>query len=313
MKLTPELLEQQWNTINYKDGGFLQIDTEHPLEWHIGYLSIKQKALLLISDVEIDVIDSSKSISVRRARRESDNRWTLTFELLRDEQQDVFIILCNDIIEYSRTAINPVDALELVISRYKKWSRLLEHQRNGLMDEAARKGLIGELLLLNQLLANGYTPLVAVQGWIGADGADQDFIYADSWHEVKSIGVSATSVSISSLEQLDNEDDGELVVMRIDKSAPERRGAFSLNEIVLTVKDSLQDNADAIDVFQNKLSAYGYIDLPEYSMQKYYYSGCQKYHVNATFPKLVRVNVPQQVNSVKYDLNLPALTNWIKE
>jgi hypothetical protein len=32
MKITPELLEKQWNNINYTDGGFLQIDTQHPLE-----------------------------------------------------------------------------------------------------------------------------------------------------------------------------------------------------------------------------------------------------------------------------------------
>ena len=48
MKITPELLQQQWDNINYKNGGFLQIDTQHPLEWHIGYQSISQKTLLLI-------------------------------------------------------------------------------------------------------------------------------------------------------------------------------------------------------------------------------------------------------------------------
>jgi hypothetical protein len=148
MKITPNLLESKWDSIKYTDGGFLQIDTLHPLEWHIGYQSISQRTLLLISDTPIGAVDSSKSLMVTRRCRESDNRWTLSFELLRDEQQSVFSTLCCDIIEHSRTATNEEDALELVIKRYKQWSKLLESQKSGLMNETTRKGLLGELLFL---------------------------------------------------------------------------------------------------------------------------------------------------------------------
>ncbi len=128
MKITSEFLQQQWDSIDYKDGGFLQIDIQHPLQWHIGYQSILQPTLLLVCDSEIQAIESSKSMAVNRRRRETDNRWTLTFELLRNEQQGVFTILCCDVIEYSRLAANEQEALKLVISRYKQWSRLLEAQ-----------------------------------------------------------------------------------------------------------------------------------------------------------------------------------------
>ena len=268
MRITPEVLQKQWESISYKEGGFLQIDTDHPLEWHIGYQSVSQKTLLLISDAEIGTVESSKSMAVKRGRRETDNRWTLTFELLRNEQQDVFVILCCDVIEYSRSAGNAKDALALVISRYKQWSRLLESQKSGLMDEQKRKGLIGELLFLRGLIAAISSPLAEVEGWVGADGADQDFVYADCWYEVKTTGASATSVTISSFEQLDCSDEGELVIMRIDKTAPEKSGAFSLNELVQDICGKLEINSDVLDLFQAKLSAYGYIDLQEYSAQK---------------------------------------------
>ena len=148
MKITPEILEKQWSSIRYTNGGFLQIDTDHPLEWHIGYQSISQRTLLLVCDAEITAIESSKSMIVSRRRRELDNRWTLSFELLRNEQQGVFAILCCDVIEYSRWAVTETEALKLVISRYKQWSKLLETQHSGLMDEHSRKGLLGELLFL---------------------------------------------------------------------------------------------------------------------------------------------------------------------
>jgi hypothetical protein len=313
MKLTPEILERQWNSINYTSGGFLQIDTQHPLEWHIGYQSISQRTLLLISDTEIGTIESSKSMAVSRRRRESDNRWTLSFELLRNEQQGVFAILCCDIIENSRPAANKSDALKLVINRYKQWSKLLESQRNALMDESNRKGLLGELLFLEERVISSESVLVAIQGWSGADKADQDFMYSDGWFEVKSIGASATSVTISSLEQLDCEDIGELIIQRIDKVSPERAGAISLNDVVYRIGNLLNDNPDAQNLFRSKLSEYGYIDLQEYSEQKYSYSGTDRYCVDESFPKLTTGGMPTQVISAHYELDLPALIAWLKE
>jgi hypothetical protein len=312
MRVTPEILQKQWDGINYKDGGFLQIDTQHPLEWHIGYQSISQRTLLLICDADIGSIESSKSMAVARRKRETDNRWTLSFELLRDEQESVFAILCADIIEHSRPATNEKDALALVIGRYKQWSRLLESQKSGLMDEQSRKGLLGELLFLRSRIQGNDEILSAVQGWVGADGADQDFIYADGWFEVKSIGASAISVSISSLEQLANSDYGELVIMRLDKVAPEKANALSLNDIVRQVSGALIGSADALDLLHSKLNDYGYIDLQEYSEQKYYCSSVQRYRVDASFPKLTKQNVPQQVESLHYELSLPSLADWLK-
>lgn len=312
MKTTPEILRRQWNNIDYKDGGFLQIDTQHPLEWHIGYQSISQKTLLLVCVTAIGSIESSKSMAVTRRKREIDNRWTLSFELLRNEQEDVFAILCSDIIEHSRSASNEKEALGLVISRYKQWSRLLESQRSGLMNENSRKGLLGELLFLQERLEESDSAIIAIQGWVGADGADQDFIYKDGWYEVKSVGASAASVTISSLEQLDCAGEGELVIMRIDKAAPDKAGSFSLNDAVRQISCNLTDVSDAMDLFRSKLSAYGYIDLQEYSEQMYHCSGSQRYRVNDTFPRILRRNVPKQVETLHYELSLSSLVVWQK-
>ncbi len=156
------------------------------------------------------------------------------------------------------------------------------------------------------------TAFTAIQGWVGADGADQDFIYEDGWHEVKSVGVSATSVTISSLEQLDCAGEGELVIMRIDKTAPDKAGALSLNDAVKQISNNLADATDALDLFRSKLSSYGYIDLREYSDQKYYCSGSQRYSVNNTFPRLIRRNLPSQVETLRYELSLSSLADWLK-
>lgn len=313
MKITPEILEKQWGSINYKDGTFLQVDVAHALEWHVGYFSISQRTLLLVSDVEVEQIDSSKSMLVSRRRRENDNRWTLSFELLRNEQQGVFAIFCCDIIEHSRLATNEKEALQLVMKRYKQWNKLLEAQRSGLMSEQSRKGLVGELLFLESRLLLSNALLQTIQGWAGADNADQDFVYPDGWFEVKSLSLSATSVIISSLEQLDCVDDGTLVVQRIEKASPERANSFSLNDVVYRIFALLAGELDALDLFRAKLSAYGYIDLQEYAEQKYIHSETVLYSVDNLFPRLTVKNVPTQVIAAHYEINLPSLIGWRKE
>lgn len=313
MKLTPEILEKQWNSIDYKDGGFLQINIPHPLEWHVGYLSISQRTLLLVSDVDIEQIDSSKSMAVSRRRRETDNRCTLSFELLRNEQQGVFAILCCDIIEHSRLAANEKEATERVIKRYKQWSKLLETQRSGLMSEQSRKGLVGELLFLETRIIKSESALSAIEGWSGADNADQDFLYSDGWFEVKSISISSASVSISSLEQLDCNDEGTLVIQKVEKTSPDKKDSFSLNDIVYRIIEKLTDESDALDLFRAKLNSYGYIDLQEYSEQKYYHSETIQYRVDESFPKLTVKGVPTQIVAANYELSLPSLIDWRKE
>lgn len=311
MKITQENLKKQWAGIKFKGGGFLRVDIEHPLEWYIGYQSIRQKTLLLVSDTEISEIESSKSMSVSRRRRESDNRWTLSFELLQNEQQEVFAILCSDVIEYSRTAANEKEALVLAINRYRQWSRLLELQRGGMMSESVQKGLLGELLFLEERIDSDEFALTAIQGWVGADGADQDFMYSDGWFEVKCVGASAVNVTISSLEQLDCFDVGELLIKRIDKVAPERTDSISLNEVVQRISNRIE--GEALDLFCAKLYAYGYIDLREYSEQKYHCSATQRYCVNDFFPRLTRKTVASQIASLQYELSLPSLADWLKE
>ena len=131
------------------------------------------------------------------------------------KQEDVFITMAGDIIEYSNVETDDI-ALLKVLRRYNAWLKLLDHKSNAVLGSNTQKGLIGELLFLKEQIENGMLPSVALEGWVGSEGADQDFVYADCWHEIKSTGASSSEISISSVEQLDRNDEGELVIYRID-------------------------------------------------------------------------------------------------
>lgn len=309
MRITAEQLHNKWKNASFYDKGFTQVDEFHSVEWYVGYQEINQKTLLMISISEPELLPSSKSILVSKGKR-TDGRWALSMSLMRVEQDSVFETLCADIIDFSSAARDEKEALQLTYKRFKQWNKLLEHQHKSLMDESSRKGLFGEITFLRETIQTGYPLLAAVQGWVGPDGADQDFVYSDCWHEIKAVGMSAEKVSISSLEQLDCEEDGELVVMRIDKCAPEHSGALSLAEAVEIVQKLACSDADALMLLENKLAKYGYIDLPEYREQKYYYSGKQRFVVDRDFPKLTAKNVPPQITNTQYTISIAGIDNW---
>lgn len=310
MIITAELLRKRWRSINFFDGGYLRLEVAHQLEWYIGFHSIEQMTIMLVLNNQIYAPQSSKSIIVSARQREIDGRWTLIFELMKNEQEEVFINLCCDLISYSSKATNEKDALSLVISRYKQWNRLLEYQNKGLLDEASRKGLLGELIFLKSKILEGVSPFSVVQSWVGSEGADQDFSFADRWYEVKTIGVSADTVNISSIQQLDRTDRGFLIIIRVDKCAPERQGAFTLVQKIEEVRQLLNNDYDSIELFENKLVKRGYIDIPEYSEQYYYYSDFKSYIVNENFPKLISRNVPLQVIACQYTLSINGIASW---
>ncbi len=219
-------------------------------------------------------------------------------------------MLC-DIIEFS--CVDKSDmALLKVLRRYATSLKLLDHKHSALLGTNARKGLIGELLFLKEKIELGAKPTDAVLGWVGPDGADQDFLYDDGWHEIKATGVSSTSISISSVGQLDCDNDGELVVYRIDKCAPAQVGAFTLYGLIHSMFNILSKEVGALDEFVLKLGSAGYIDMTDYDKQIFVFSSKQAYRVDKSFPRLRRKEIPTEVISAEYQLSIPSIVSWAK-
>ena len=224
-------LRNKWNSISYHFGGAMQLAITHSLEWNVRYVTHDQKSLVIVSTESVANISSSKSISAECNKRK-DGRYAISFTLVQPAQEDVFITMSSDMIRYSSSEPDEKRALSKVMQRYSAWLKLLDHKNSALLSISAQKGLIGELLYLKEMIERGTSVSDALAGWVGPDGADQDFVYTDGWHEIKTTGASSAEVSISSVEQLDSNPPGELVVIRVDKCAPAKPGAFTLHSLV---------------------------------------------------------------------------------
>ncbi|WP_238162355.1 PD-(D/E)XK motif protein [Cohnella sp. AR92] len=307
--LSNELLRDKWNRLSHHNSGYVRIDGTHPLEWHIGYENINQKSLLLVCNNEPDIFPSSKSILSSIGQR-GDGKWALAFRLIRNENEEVFIWLCCDLIESSRNQTNSKSGIQYVMKRYKQWSRLMEQQKIGLLSESERKGLLGEMIHLQICMSEGVSVQAAVESWMGPEDADQDFIFPTTWHEVKALGIGSKTVSISSLEQLNVALPGALVLYFVDKTAPNESNSFTLLSKAAEIREALQHDQSALDLFNEKLLRRGFIDLQEYEDYWYRLSGTHRYHVDSTFPKLISGSVPSQIASASYELSINAIEGW---
>lgn len=311
--LTSEGLLSRWNGLPEQNGGFTRVDSVHPLELYIGYEGNAQRVLLVISQTEPVQLPSSKSVEVQ-VRQRQDGRWAALFRLVRKEQEEVYLQLCYDLIESSRHQTMGRKGELYLFDRYKRWHRLMERQADGLLSESSRKGLIGELLFLHEVLSKGMNPRNAVAGWMGPEQGDRDFVYPSGWYEIKAVGSAAVTVSISSLEQLDAPPPGELAVYLLDRTAPGDGSGVSLNSMVNQVREKVGADPDAKELFETKLTFdFGYLFHPEYDSPLYRLSGLRRYTVDEVFPRLTKDSVPAHVVKAKYDLSLSSLEEWRSE
>lgn len=298
--------KQKWQNFNNAGYGFLKLPINHPLEFHVGYCGNSHKALIVMNICKVGNIPCSNAINAE-SRELSNGLWALELQLMQKEYEEEFLCLGWDIITYSNHSKNPVDDL---IRRYLSWQRLLQYAGKNLMSFSRQKGLVGELLFLKTSFESRGIEK-SLYAWTGPDGSDQDFVFADTWNEVKSVSLAAESVKISSFEQLCQERDGVLSVFVLEKTTP-GNDRIVLPYLVKEIRGQLENQSEIRDLFDMKLFKYGYRikDENEYEKNCFRFVERIDYSVNCEFPKLTRENIAPEIVSGEYSISLAAINRF---
>ena len=113
---------------------------------------------------------------------------------------------------------------------------------------------------------------------------------------------------ISSLEQLDSDKNGELIVYSLEKMSPAYNG-ISLNKLILETRQMFS-SADEADTFLAKVAMQGYEYNNYYDEFVFEVSGLMRYKVTDQFPKLTHANVPKEITKANYDLALAEIMSY---
>ncbi|MEZ5595764.1 MAG: PD-(D/E)XK motif protein [Pseudomonadales bacterium] len=268
---------------------------------------------LLIVELSGDHTDQLRSdgvtlngIGVDMRPGDAPGRQGLVLTLARHVDIDLFQGLCETLIESLREVDDSATAMAVTLAQLKRWKAFLSGRRTTMPPEQVR-GLFAELQMMRSLYAARTTPPVAVDAWCGADRVQQDFIFGDEAIEVKSLsGRERNSVRISSEDQLESLTSSlYLAVCRLTEM-PESDQSVSLNDLVRQVEGELGD-AQALEEFARKLSAYGYAPLHDYDSPRFTVSDLKTYRVEDGFPRLVRSGIPNGIARLSYDIELETI------
>lgn len=290
-----------------------RVDSTHPLNLYIGLDEKSRWSMLLICDFEPPTLDSSRMISAQKRKR-PDNRWTLSLSLVDDTYKDMFLLFCGDIIDSSRVILDRKKATKFIARRYKEWREMLANSRCDLLSPSEIKGLLGEMYYLLNSLAPLYGAEKAALSWTGPRRLPQDFIVDDTWHEIKTISSSSSEVRVSSIEQLDSDMVGDLVVIHADKTSVTNERAVNLNMVYHQILQLIQDDAVKAD-FSSMLFQFGYYPREEYETADYSYEikSIIRYSVTPVFPCLRRNDIPASILKAEYSISLPSISAFRKE
>ena len=282
------------------------VDPDLPLSVYFG-LDNLSRPTLLIEDIgktfSVSDIPSTAQIQVRSFM--DGNKACLSFSLLSPEHRDVFNTLSYDLFESTRKE-NRNQALLSLLSRFSAWLALLKGTRPGVMSLQEQQGLAAELMALVYFAEKkGFG--AAIDAWVGPFKLDKDFEFFDHWAEVKSCKVSSTTISISSIEQLDASMDGCLIVYMIDQAPENKEDAYSLKDVVDKARNAATNVAERT-LLENKLLLSKYVDTEaEYQKKKFKTYRRDFYRIDSQFPCLRRGEVNPAITSCQYSISLPAI------
>lgn len=289
---------------------YQRIDSDYSVNFFLGYNDDGNMSMVLTEPGRGEKIKSSKVIDVTMKKRE-DGKAVLSFDLLDNAYSSMFMVFCKDMIVVCERAGREM-AISNAIMRWRYWLEMFGRKKSKLLDKSEIKGLIGELIVLKDYFIPMHGYKVAVESWMGPLLGHKDFEIEDTWYEVKTVNENAIQVMISSMEQLESENEGHLVVTRLEDTSAVSSLSTNLNKIVIEIIDIIE-SPEVLDAFREKLENVGYVNDPEYENYNFNFKGMQRYCVNEKFPRIRRENVSSAISNAKYSIVLEGIEVFKEE
>jgi Putative PD-(D/E)XK family member, (DUF4420) len=230
---------------------------------------------------------------------------TLMVRLRDIHGRDVFTALAEDL---AKRAVggSEAEAARRVLSALARWQRFLAATGRSLSDEA-RRGLWGELKILEDVIAPVIGIDAAVDAWRGPAGAPQDFQHQGTAVEVKTRAArSPAVVRISGEQQLHDAPWKELFLAHVAVDEQESSGE-TLPQRIASLRKSVAGGS-AAELFEDGLLDAGWLEAEEdkHHTRGFFVREFEFFKVVEGFPRLTPSVLPQGIGGLVYDLSLDA-------
>ena len=268
--------------------------------------------LSFLSSKETKIKGDTKNIGITYGNSSENNYWTC-FDLKNESLLSVFCTFGEDLVSCVLDEKDEDKAISKLRSRFSTWLTLFKKTRSPLSIEQA-KGLYGELYFIDNYLFDIYGEYKTINGWSGPENYSKDFSIDNTWFEIKTANVLSPTIKISSIQQLSSENEGKLIVVRIEDMSDAYIGSnSSINELCVSILARISD-INIKDIFLEKISDAGYDFSDEIGDRKFHVEKMEKYVVNDKFPILRENDLSEKaINNVSYDLIIRMLDDYKEE
>jgi hypothetical protein len=294
-----------WRTIKVGDGG------PCPLLAGRHFPGNEEALLVGLDSVRLpptELLPQGKGFLVMRADIGGKETGKVWVALCRQSQGslDLFALMAEDIVA-TLDALKGADGEMLVnvfLARIRAWQEFMRRGISSVLSPEAEVGLYGEIVMLLALVDAGLHPTAAVESWMGPLDGIQDFSLGTGAIEVKStVSPSGFSAKMGSLEQLDDS-----LIQPIFLSAIRlvlSPNGHTLTELVASARNILSINGSDLATFESRLIHAGFlVAVGESYTRRFVFVTMILFSVSDKFPRLTRANVPLEVRSTQYVLDL---------
>ena len=309
-------IEDQWSRLCAdRSPAKKYFDPGHPLELLFGSDDRGRAVMALITPEDLGLDDLSRDVSTYSSRRE-DGRWATTWTLGDQSLFPTFVRLGVDLARRSAAPTPPHTAIDEFLLALAQWQVLLRPRPAKRLTLERLRGLVAELWAGETVVGEGRPPAETVRAWSGPLGGIQDYTFPSGhvW-EVKAKRSKATTVKVSSAEQLDPADKSlRLVVLDLDERSADFDGARSLVDLVQGWREALGANPAERHLLDLLISRLG-VDLsdPYYEETCFTLQHMTVFRVDGDFPSLRAADIPSPVSAVRYQFDVRGLEAWIVE
>jgi hypothetical protein len=229
------------------------VDPSHPLEFYWArdrfgrYLFVlhAQENLVLKKN-----IPEPAGIRVELGYLDSEKKDQMRLILTDEENYDIFYSLCRDLLEATRNVHNEKTAVEVIITRLRRWQKFMKSAYRKI-DEKLIRGIFGEVWFLREIIIPLFGADKSLNFWTGPLGENHDFGIGKTNIEIKTRPATGKpKVSISSAEQLYCKDCSLFLgVLTLAKAKGNEKDALSLRRLVQSVRQKMSGIPDIEEKF----------------------------------------------------------------
>lgn len=272
-------------------------------------------AAFVDSSIKPDLSSFSKLQDIRielLPDKADEKKQILLFAILAKQYEDIFSVLCEDLLEALSDGMSDLKLSRELINRFEKWKSLFEQAGSQGLNSSEQIGLYGELIFLRKLLQKSANLNSVILSWTGPDKMVRDFQLGSWGVEVKStIGTNPLKLHISSEGQLDTSSLEFLFLVHFSLASGQRSGE-TLNHIIDSISEILSGDLTIFNRFKTKLLYAGYFEKHRdmYDNQGYFIRGEDYFRIQRDFPRIEEKDLRKGVHEVKYSVTISQCSDY---